>query len=84
MRTPIALPPSAKGKERAMTKHRRRFKPTIPVKDRLLSFAKNLRDEAQNMPAGRLREDTFKRARRADTAAHLDDWANSSGLQAPK
>jgi hypothetical protein len=26
----------------------------------------------------------LRRARQADTAAHLDEWANSPGLQPPK
>jgi hypothetical protein len=30
------------------------------------------------------RDDVLRKARQADTAAHLDDWANSPGLQAPK
>jgi hypothetical protein len=63
---------------------RRRFKQTISLKERLDSFAEKIREKARLMPPCREREELLKRASRADTAAHLDDWANSSGLQPPK
>lgn len=34
-------------------------------------------------PRGPVREALLKKARQADTASHLDDWANSTGLQPP-
>jgi hypothetical protein len=39
--------------------------------------------QAEALPAGAEREDLLRRARQADTASHIDDWANSAGLQAP-
>lgn len=63
---------------------RRRLKQTESLKDRLASFAKEIRDKASLMPPCREREQLLKRASRADTASHLDDWANSPGLQPPK
>lgn len=63
---------------------RRRYKQTTSLKDRLASFAKANRDKASKMPPCREREDLLRRASRADTASHLDDWANSSELQPPK
>jgi hypothetical protein len=63
---------------------RRRFKQTVAFKDRLESFAKDLRQQASNLPTGTQRDDLLARARRADIASHLDDWANSRKLQAPK
>jgi len=66
-----------------MIKRRRRYKQAISFKDRLEAFAKNIREQASALPAGRKRDDLLQRASRADTAAHLDDWANSLGLQPP-
>jgi hypothetical protein len=66
-----------------MTKHRRRVKHETTLKDRLVSFAMDARDAASQLPAGVERDDLIKCARRAETAAHLDEWINSSGLQPP-
>jgi hypothetical protein len=66
-----------------MVKRRRRYKQTVPFKDRLMAFAQELREEASSMPSGQTREELLARARRADTAAHIDEWARSPGLQAP-
>jgi hypothetical protein len=63
---------------------RRRVKLTISLKDRLASFAKEVRDNASRLPPGVERDVLLNKARRADTAFHLDDWANSPGLQPPK
>ena len=63
---------------------RRHFKQAVSLKDRLASFAQDVRKKADLLPAGRQREDMLKMARQADTAAHLEDWANSPGLQSPK
>jgi hypothetical protein len=63
---------------------RRRFKQTTSLRDRLASFAEEIREKARLMPPCREREELLKRANRADTASHLDDWANSPGLQPPK
>ena len=63
---------------------RRRSKQTESLKDRLASFAKDMREKASLLPPGREQDDLFKRASQADTAAHIDDWANSPGLQPPR
>jgi hypothetical protein len=60
---------------------RRRLKQTRALKDRLVLFARDLREQASQLPAGLERDDALRKARRANTAAHLDDWANSPGLQ---
>lgn len=65
-------------------KTRRRFKQTTSLKDRLASFAKETREKASQLPPGNEKEAMLKKAGQADTAAHLDDWANSRGLQPPK
>jgi hypothetical protein len=46
--------------------------------------AANLRKQAQGMPSGVRRDELLRKARRADPASHLDEWANSPGLQPPK
>jgi hypothetical protein len=57
---------------------------TTSLKDRLSSFATELRDKASLLPPSEEKEALLKKARFADTASHLDDWANSSGLRSPK
>jgi hypothetical protein len=60
---------------------RQRFKQTL--KDRLASFSAEIRQEADLLPPGD-RDDMRKKARQAKTAAHIEDWANSTGLQPPE
>ena len=63
---------------------RRRFKQTVPLKDRLASFAEEIREKASQLRPGPERDALLKRARQADTASYIDEWANSPGLQPPK
>jgi hypothetical protein len=63
---------------------RRRIKQTISLKERLASFAKEIRAKASRLPPGVERDTLLKKASQADTASHLDEWANSPGLQPPK
>jgi hypothetical protein len=63
---------------------RRRFKQTDSLQVRLAAFAQDARDEAAKLPPGIERDEMLRKASHADTAAHLDDWANSPGLQSPK
>ncbi len=63
---------------------RRRFKQTKTLKDRLLEEAQNIREQAELLPYGPVREAAVKKARQAETAAHMDDWLNSPGLRPPK
>ena len=62
---------------------RRRAKQTTPFHDRLAAWANDVRAEAAKLPPGPEREVLLKKARQADTASHLDHWANSPGLQPP-
>lgn len=60
---------------------RRHFKQTEILKDQLARSAKDARAKAWALPAGAERDELLTSARRADIAAHLDDWVNSPGLQ---
>jgi hypothetical protein len=63
---------------------RRRFKQTTSLKDRLASFARQAREKASRLRPGHEQDALLKKARQADTAAHLDEWASSPELQPPK
>lgn len=63
---------------------RRRLTPTESLKDRVTAFAAEVREKANQLPPGPERDLLLKKASRADTAAHLGEWASSSGLQSPK
>ena len=69
--------------ERAM-QTQRRTKQSTSLKDRLVSFAKEAREKASKLAPGPERDGLLTKARRADTASHLDDWANSPGLRVSK
>jgi hypothetical protein len=64
-------------------KTRRRFKQSQSLKDRLATFANDARERATGLPPGAGKDDLLRKARQADTASHIDEWANSPGLQAP-
>ena len=63
---------------------RRRFKQFLSLNDRLKLFSDHLKADAAKLLPGPERDALLNRARMADTAAHLNEWANSAGLQAPK
>jgi hypothetical protein len=52
--------------------------------ERLVAFAKDLREKASLLPPGAEKDDLIQRAQQAETTSHLDEWANSAGLQPPK
>jgi hypothetical protein len=62
---------------------RRRFKETAPLDQRLVEESQRLRQEARGTPPGIEREMLIRRARQAETAAHIQEWLTSPGLQAP-
>lgn len=64
--------------------HRRRFKQSLSLEERLSEEAKCLRAEAKLLPPGAEREALLRKARQAETGAHLSEWLRSPGLQAPK
>jgi hypothetical protein len=63
---------------------RRRAKQQPSLKERLAVFAEEARGKASQLRPGPEREDLLKKARQANTAAHLDAWANSAGLRPPE
>jgi hypothetical protein len=63
---------------------RRTFKKSAPLNQRLDEQAKRLRKEAKGIPPGVEREKLIRQARQAETAAHMDKWLTSPGLQAPR
>jgi hypothetical protein len=67
-----------------MVLHRRRFKQIKTFKDRLSAFSKDVRDRASLLPPGAEKDELFRKADQADTAARLDEWVNSPGLRPPK
>ncbi|GMO75861.1 MULTISPECIES: hypothetical protein [Bradyrhizobium] len=63
---------------------RRRIKQTTSLEERLTEQALRLRDEAKSLPLGIERERAIRKARQAETGAHISEWLNSPGLQSPK
>jgi len=63
---------------------RRRFKQTLSLEQRLAEEADRLRQEAKGTPPGAKREELIRRARRVETASHMNRWLTSPGLQPPK
>jgi predicted trehalose synthase len=61
----------------------RRFTQTAPLDRRLIEEAQRLRKEAKGTHPGIERERLIRRARQAETAAHMHEWLTSPGLQSP-
>lgn len=62
---------------------RRRVRQATSLKERLMAFAQDARAKAAELKPGIERDDMLRKARQADTALHLDEWANSPGLKPP-
>jgi hypothetical protein len=65
-------------------KRRRHFTQEIALQDRIVEWAQEVRAQAAELPPGPDRDELLKKVRQAETAMHLQDWANSPGLQPPK
>ena len=63
---------------------RRRFKQVLPLKERLLTIAREAKERAATLPPGPERQALLRQARETKIAAELEDWLNSPGLQPPK
>ena len=66
-----------------MTK-RRRFKQTTSLTERLIENVEQLRAQLAELPPGPERDNMVKRIRQSETAAHIEDWLRSPGLQPPE
>ncbi|TPQ33370.1 hypothetical protein C2U70_19420 [Bradyrhizobium guangdongense] len=62
---------------------RRRFKQIISLEERLTEEARRLREEAELLPHGPVREEALRKAREAETGSHLSEWLRSPGLKLP-
>jgi len=62
---------------------RRRVKQTRSLEERMAEQAARLKEQANHLPAGAECEALLKRARIAETGAHLSDWLTSPGLRQP-
>jgi hypothetical protein len=71
------------GKEHAM-QLRRRFNQALSFNERLRMFSDQLKEQASKLRPGPKQEALLRRASMADTASHIDEWANSPGLRPPK
>jgi len=68
-----------------MIKLRPRIKHSRSFEERLADEAQRLRAAAEKEPPGSAhRESLLRRVRQAETAAHLNQWLNSPGLQQPR
>lgn len=63
--------------------HRRRFKQTTTLEERLAEEARRLREEAELLPHGPVRDAALRKARQAETGSHMSEWLRSPGLQPP-
>ncbi|MCP3444583.1 hypothetical protein [Bradyrhizobium sp. CCGUVB14] len=63
---------------------RRRFKQTVSLEERLAEEARRLREEAELLPHGPVRDAALRRARQAETGSHMSEWLRSPGLKPPE
>ena len=62
----------------------KRIKHTTLFDERLAAEAVSMREKADETPFGRERDELLRKARQIDTAAHIDEWLSSPGLQPPR
>ena len=63
---------------------RTRIKHIASFEDRLAAEAYRLREQAKTLQPGVRREELIRKARQAETAAHISEWLSSPGLAQPK
>ena len=63
---------------------RRRFKQTTSLEQRFAEEARRLREEAELLPHGPVRDEALRKARQAETGSRISDWLRSPGLQEPE
>lgn len=69
--------------DRAM-QPRRRIKQTLSLEERLAEEARRLREEAELLPHGPVRDEALRKARQAETGSHMSEWLRSPGLSPPE
>jgi hypothetical protein len=62
-------------------KKRNRIKPTDSLEKRLQKFAEESRRAARLLPPGKERTELLRKAKQAETTAHITDWVTSPGLR---
>jgi hypothetical protein len=67
-----------------MTINLHRAKHAKTFKEQLADQSHRFKAAAAQLPPGTARELLLRRARQADTAAHIDKWLTSPGLRPPK
>ena len=65
-------------------RQRQGFNPVRTLEERLADEAKRLREVAELLPAGVVREAALRRARQAETGSHMSEWLRSPGLRSPE
>ena len=63
---------------------RRRFTQKDQLEERLAEEAKRLREEAKLLKPSAARDALMRRARQAETGAHMSEWLRSPGLRPPE
>jgi hypothetical protein len=63
---------------------RRQPDPTDAPEQLPATEAQRLRDAAEALPPGAVREAAIRKAREIEAAAHMNAWLTSSGLPPPK
>jgi hypothetical protein len=74
-------PQSTKGRRSPMLRSRSH---THTFEGRLAEHKVRLEKKASKLKPGPKRDDLLKKAQQIDTAAHINDWLNSRGLQSPR
>lgn len=62
---------------------RRRVRQISSLEVRLAEEARRLREEAELLPHGPVRDEALRKARQAETGSHMSEWLNSPGLKPP-
>nr|WP_082081808.1 hypothetical protein [Bradyrhizobium sp. LTSP857] len=62
---------------------RPRFNQTTSLEDRLAEQVRRLREEAESLPHGPVRDAALLRVRQAETGSHISEWLRSPGLRPP-
>jgi hypothetical protein len=63
--------------------HRRRSVPHT-FEDRIAAEKARLETQVASLPPGPQRDALQKKVRQLETAAHINEWVSSPGLQSPK